>query len=456
MKKNTSPGLSRFLIISILVSILVLFLISESLPKALFILVVIWSWYFFGKKYKNFTKISILYTFLLLPFNLTLQLAPLLQGVLTFPPYVSGLLVNYLNPVVSILDLFVFFLFMSSFDECKDLLVRRIKRPLFLILFLLFLAQNLYVQEITTVIVSIRILTYLLAASFVLEYLKEKKLLSKMLQRGYAKGPLLGAVFVQFFVGSYQFVTGASLGVWFLGESNISNGMINSSFIDINGESFLRAYGTFPHPNVLAGWLILVLLVTLLSFNVKRVVDYILLFFISFLMLLTFSRISTLLLILFLVLFAISKLVKRNTLHSFGGILLTRFVNVFNVDSSWSDRVKLFKVNLEIFKENALLGTGIGNSLRYYADRIPYTSNGRLLLQPVHNIFMLSLVEMGIFISIYFWFVIYRVFIKGTKWNLLKICILIFLIVVGMFDHYLLSLPQGLVILLSSLILLSY
>jgi hypothetical protein len=131
-------------------------------------------------------------------------------------------------------------------------------------------------------------------------------------------------------------------------------------------------------------------------------------------------------------------------------------MNVFNGDSSWVDRVKLFKLNIEILKENVLLGTGIGNSLRYYDGRIPYTDAGRLLVQPVHNVFLLSFVEMGIAVALYFWFVIYRFFIKGVRWEVLKVGIVIILVVVGMFDHYLLSLPQGLVILFSFLLLLSY
>jgi hypothetical protein len=343
----------------------------------------------------------------------------------------------------------------SALVENSKLSLKVFREPLLIVLGLLFLVQILYVQETTTLFSALRIFLYLIGSVFSLKYLQERKLLRNLLQQGYVKAVLFSSVLLQLFVGLYQFSKGVSLGAYFLGESHVVNGMLNSSFIDINGEIFLRAYGTFPHPNILAGWLLLVTVITLLSFK-NSILEYVTLTFISLLMILTFSRVSILLYIFILLLFVLSKILKKGSPLSLSGLLWIRFMNLFNVDSSWVDRVKLFKLNMEIFKENFLLGTGIGNSLRYYEGRVPYTDAGRLLVQPVHNIFLLSFVEMGIGVALYFWFVIYRFVIKDVRWEILKVGVVLILVVVGMFDHYLLSLPQGLAILFSFLLLLSY
>jgi hypothetical protein len=286
-----------------------------------------------------------------------------------------------------------------------------------------------------------------------MRYIKESGYIKRVLQNRYTNLFLLTTILIQGVVGIYQFVRGTSLGVYFLGESEISSGMVGSSFIDIQGELFLRSYGTFPHPNVLAGWYLFTILLTLFLYSKSKNKVFLLTTGISAILLIfTFSRVSLLLLLLIPLIF----IFKERKLFSFTSLLYYRFLNIFNQgDNSLSDRIELIKVNVEIFKENILLGTGLGNSLRFYSENIPFTQGGKLLLQPVHNIWILNFVELGILLGIYYLYILFRYFVKGIKLNGISISILLFIFLIGMFDHYLFTLPQGNIILFSSLILLS-
>src|SRR3989338_10118573 len=70
-----------------------------------------------------------------------------------------------------------------------------------------------------------------------------------------------GGVF-QAGVAVAQFIRQESLGLWFFGESVLSHEIRGVAvFLNEYGERVVRAYGTTPHPNVLAGFLLLVLFV---------------------------------------------------------------------------------------------------------------------------------------------------------------------------------------------------
>ena len=97
--------------------------------------------------------------------------------------------------------------------------------------------------------------------------------------------------FFQSLVGFFQFVFHKSLGLYFLGESFLSplNGELARVFI--GGGRLLRAYGTFPHPNILAAFLVLSLLSTYFLYRKKFFILFLFLIFINWLgLVLTFSR----------------------------------------------------------------------------------------------------------------------------------------------------------------------
>lgn len=427
----------------LLVSIL---LCWQDIYKGVFIILLFTSWFISSLKYRTYIP-TIFSIFLLLPFNITLQLTELGD------PYVVGFFVNYLIPTLSILDIFVGILLIQLFVEKNMQFKELISDRYLLLFFVLLVIQNLFVQHFLTVLLSIRFSVYLFTSILLL---RTTKIDTSMLRNVYVKIAFTLSILLQGVMGVCQFLKGVSVGAYFLGESKIVSGMLGSSFMDIQGESYLRAYGTFPHPNILAGWYILVFFLCIYMYLKSESKIYLLnilliLLFIVF----TFSRVSIILISISLIVILFKYFLKSKNIYSISPILLYRFLNIFNGDdSSWEDRLKLLQINISILKEN-ILGVGLGNSIKYYSDSIPFTQGGKLLLQPVHNIFILNWVEQGVLIGTYYIYLIYRFFLKGLKLNTVRVLILICITTLGMFDHYLFSLPQGNAILFSSLILLS-
>src|SRR5665648_1217238 len=64
----------------------------------------------------------------------------------------------------------------------------------------------------------------------------------------------------QSFLGIAQFIHNGSLGIRFLGESIVGPNIDGVAKILVGGEKHIRAYGTLPHPNILAGFLLIPLL----------------------------------------------------------------------------------------------------------------------------------------------------------------------------------------------------
>jgi O-antigen ligase len=229
-----------------------------------------------------------------------------------------------------------------------------------------------------------------------------------------------------------------------LGESSLLAGTINSSFMSLSTGEVLRGYGLFPHPNVLAGFAVAI---SLLAMRIYRKRDYrfwIIIVTSILITVLTFSRIHIVLLLVSLSIMATFQFKKH--LFSFFPFLIERFQTLTFGSSSVQERLSLFKESLEIIKTNWIFGVGSGEFSRYLSSDIKTVSNISLF-QPVHNIFLLLISEYGILGVLTFIPYLLYILISSNK-GILFISISIFCIIgIGMFDHYLLSLPQGLLLL---------
>jgi O-antigen ligase len=251
-------------------------------------------------------------------------------------------------------------------------------------------------------------------------------------------------------LGIIQFVQGASLGLTALGESQVVNGMQGSSFVTLNGEVFLRAYGTFPHPNVFAGFLLVSFLLGLYFFKQSKSylkwLSFVLMVLSLGFMIFTFSRISIALVILCSIITVIYPLLSKGKAFSFSFVLLIeRFSNLFvGGDSSWQDRINLMKASVRVIKEHLVFGTGLGNFVRGMETFVPRTVNGVMLLQPVHNVLLLGVSELGLLGFGLVSLLLYKVFKANIgRMSIFKILVILVFVVVACFDHYLWSLPQG-------------
>ena len=272
-----------------------------------------------------------------------------------------------------------------------------------------------------------------------------------------------------------QYVNQGSIGgvLYSLGERSFNSqtpGIANAS---INGQLFLRPYATFSHPNVLAGYLF-VFMVLIFScakqkfFKQQNKVVFFSLFFGSLALFLTMSRVS---------IFAWSTVVIFFLAHSFWKktrmvstkkaslrqvknkillllfLIVALFIFTFPIglrffQFSFSDqtvvqRKILIQDSIAMFQQDPVFGVGLNNFLV----NLPFVQKQygeTLYIQPVHNIYLLVLSETGIVglvLFLYFLWNTYKRLKKNTNPELLALFFLILFL--GFFDHYFFTLQQG-------------
>src|SRR3989344_8049629 len=224
---------------------------------------------------------------------------------------------------------------------------------------------------------------------------------------------ICGGVF-QAIIAILQFFKQSSLGLGLLGESVISPNLTGiASFYNVAGEKIVRAYGTTPHPNVLAAYLFLTIFAFYYLWIYKNISKLSL--FVYGLTLLafffTFARVAIFLLFInFLIRIILVRLKFRKEywnkklvlLFSMTFIVVTFFSIVY-----WPEAVSRIKISskdeavqLRVFynKESVQslnwFGVGSGNFVNWLMIKEPNLP--RHIYQPVHNIYLLIYSETGI------------------------------------------------------------
>jgi O-antigen ligase len=306
---------------------------------------------------------------------------------------------------------------------------------------------------------------------------------------------------VQAGIGFAQFAKQGSVGLARFGEPVLLAYKGPSSTIRAEGGRFLRAYGTFPHPNVLAGFLSLGLIsigyLYLLceerikerigkqwarknwtkeevfaagrkyfssKFFVYRMILAACFFVTSLGLAVTFSRSGWVMAGI-----SLAVLVALSLRHSFGSALrffllaAVCFAGVYLMlspvispraelratEPAVTERLAYGRIGLEVIKNNPL-GVGVGNQVLYGVRSGLYKNLGMTSLwqwEPVHNLYLLIASEAG-----WLGFIGFALFVLGIGWRLLKtktrgsdfvLALLIGVLVVGLFDHYLWTLQPG-------------
>lgn len=246
--------------------------------------------------------------------------------------------------------------------------------------------------------------------------------------------PLLLGTVGESLIAILQFISGSTLGLWVLGERTFNISTPGIAKFDFYGRQFLRPYATFPHPNVLAGYLLVV------SALVIR--KPIVLVLSSLTILLTMSRAAILGGIISLAFFLRKKSIMIIIFISFITVILSpllfvRFASIFNFDNlTLLRREELLGNAWDLFLKNPFFGAGLNNFIPALANNL--VSGPNRFLQPVHNIFLLALSETGLIGFIGLVILIFYPMAKSR--NYVPWLIIIFL---GLFDHYFLTLPQG-------------
>ncbi len=268
----------------------------------------------------------------------------------------------------------------------------------------------------------------------------------------------------QAFIGVFQYILQESLGLRLIGEPMVSSTALGVAKVDVFSAKYLRVYGTFPHPNIFAGYLLFaIFLLPFAWFNSKNAGRRFLLLVLLFpALVFTFSRSAYLafVLVLFINLVFLkgkimgAKILKFMTtmaliafLFGFAQIFVARIVMVD--PSSILERLRYFEIAWDMFKAHPF-GVGAGNFTHLMQTFDPVRIEP-WLLQPVHNIFVLVLAELGVFgllsyiavFASYFRMFIKRTGLKFKSVRFLLLSLLIVVLTVGMFDHYFVSLSQG-------------
>ncbi len=344
--------------------------------------------------------------------------------------YILGVFIDYLSPTIYLTEILIFLLLLIGF------LRRRSKARLpvgkewrgpktlfwLVFLFLASLFPSVLVAPEKTVAVF-RFLELSLWFGFSLWVAatirwKEHRKLFRFL--GW------GVVWVSLLALGQFLLQRSVFGYWFLGEPFLAPSLGGVAQGSLLGQEVLRAYGTFPHPNVLGG-VLSVGLIWLFSARFWR----------SFAVGVGGVLVS----------------LSRTALVSLvGGILgLTLFRGglglVLLEDLSVSRRWELLQSAWEMFASAPLTGVGLGQ----FVSNLPHfglPSGLSLFLQPVHNVFALVAAESGIF-ALLFFLALFLLALRETlrKRRFLLTISLLQLLFLGFFDHYLYTLPQGLFLL---------
>ncbi len=274
----------------------------------------------------------------------------------------------------------------------------------------------------------------------------------------------IGTMLLQSFLALFQGLSQGSLGLHFLGEPHLTENAVHLAHFQWGGWNVLRSYGTFPHPNVLAGFLVVSILLSSLLEKISTPQRVFLVGVQSLALLSTFSRTGLLALsiaILVLSIWSLKEVKKRNPL-ALGLIflLLVELIFVFVLrgpaflqDQSFQERLQGYKNALEMFKLHPL---GVGwNHYTLFLDQAQSIPLMPWEYQPVHNAFLLALAELGTLgvgvILLLLFFAFYQLHLqrknlltpRQTFKRRLFLVTGFALLFISIFDHYLMTLDQG-------------
>jgi hypothetical protein len=272
-----------------------------------------------------------------------------------------------------------------------------------------------------------------------LKTLKEKSILTAFLLSG----------LFELFLSMAQFINKHSVqGIfYYFGERLLSSSAPGIAKASFQGVELLRPYGTFSHPNSLAGFFLLLyfFVLTYKKFSRYLALKYLCLFIFSILIFISFSKIA---IISFLILNTsyfilntkftcqICKIARMTILF----IISLFFLQATTDPLTISKRIELIKNSITIILHYPIQGVGLGS---YLIEQAKFSSKFYLFFnQPVHNIFLLFISETGLVIGGFLLYQLINLLIRRQlsrdQWILI-----LAIIFTGSFDHYWLTLQQN-------------
>ncbi len=384
--------------------------------------------------------------------------------------YVHGILTDYLIPTVYLTDILILILLglwlievlSENFSRCFNDLIFKLskKRNLifWLIGLLIYCLINIFLSKNRPAAVYkwLKVIELILFTMYVKKQTSISKNIIKVLSLSISWQSILAI---------WQWLKqGSVFGYWFFGEQLFNSATLGIKTIFFLGQVKVLPMGTFPHPNILAGFLvtnlILILILTLLFPAHGRRSNITILAFLlgSTALFLTFSYPAWL--AFTLVLSIKGQNSKKLTIPAFCRLLLVSAVIIgiiawgknqgwvenYYSASSWSRRGQLNKIAFDLWLTSPIFGVGLNNFIPRMEEFGQVIADYRFL-QPVHNLFLLILSEgglIGITLAIYgLTKIIKPEKLVNKKLGLLRLALLMTLLFLGSFDHYWLTIQQG-------------
>lgn len=352
--------------------------------------------------------------------------------------YFFGIRVDYLSPTIYFFDILSVIVFWLNFKY----LFNFVKQKKVILFFLLLILNSIFsLFPLLSIYKTLKIFQWLAIFLIIKKNLSFKK-------RGLILNAFLGGTTIELIISLGQFMAKKSIGgfFWFLGERTFSLSTPEIAKVNILGHEALRAYGTFSHPNSLAGFYLLLYFYYLTKNNKKNFSwpRFFLLLFCSFLILISFSKLA-ISLWFFGNFFYLSQKQIRCWLCFFAKIFTFSlpfliFISTQTDPLSLKNRLLLFDEWWRVFKLKWILGTGLGAYVKakelIKTASLPYY----IFAQPVHNLHLLLLIEMGVIIFLIFFFLVYpwlkKIWLKN-QW------VFLMFFFSSLLDHYWWSLPQN-------------
>jgi len=373
--------------------------------------------------------------------------------------YVSGLRIDYLSPTVYVTDILLallFFVWLYSFFFIRKIKITLPPSYVPFSIFLLFILLGIFTSRNPQAgfYGFIKLLEYVFFGFYVAGTIKKSHL--PVITTTFSLG-----VFFESFLAFLQYIQQGSIGgvLYFFGERTFTSQTPGIANVSMYGHLLLRPYGTFSHPNVLAGYLLIAMIIILFnqgSKNKKNVHNAVFIFG-AIALLLTMSRIAIIVFLLVVIFFMFQKNMQhiKKYLFFFSIFFISvlffsplhaRFFNTAFTNEAFVRRADLIQTAVTMFWSSPFFGVGLYNFL----SNVPLFQKGSTSslftsLQPVHNIYLLIAAETGIFgFGFFTWFLIktYKR-IKNSLLQHVRFFLLITVLVLGLFDHYFLTLQQG-------------
>jgi len=352
--------------------------------------------------------------------------------------YLSGVRVDYLAPTIFLTDILVVILIVLNIKA-----VLRLFKNKWVAAFLLLLAiGGLMAQSPEIFFYRFLKIIELLGVFAVFRY---KKMPLKTILNAFFWGALFetGLVLLQFI--DKHSIQGI---FYFFGERYLNLSMPGIAKASLQGVEFLRPYGTFSHPNSLAGFYLLVYAFFYGQQKIQSPFIKKALLTLSFIIIL-FSFSKTALIAFFIILIFYLKdefedseclpcIISKVVLYA---VPIVIFALAKTDPSTLEKRYLLLQISLTLISQHLLFGVGPGNYL-IAQSQLSNSSPASFPYQPVHNIFLLIAAETGLISTLFLGFFGLKQLVAARK-DLVFIACCIVLILTGLLDHYWLTLQQN-------------